>query len=287
MQVGDWRWSGDNPIERAAIGVHFAVPFTPAVIGEASARYPKFRKRFPRRMNQQAMMMQVGQQGGAFPMPMPLMQSPQPAGFMFDRSGPDGRQDEGFNLSGNAVAYSCSSYTRWRDVWPRADVLFSEMIPIITDSGNLAAAVTLEYVNKFVWSDEPASADISALLTDGPFVCANVFRLSGLWHSFHGFFRDADKPVPGSHLENINLTLSDRPDPLDGTEMPRRCLDVVVSHRFTFQNPTTFTYVGQDEERLTLLEDCATSMHERNKGILRELLLEVTVGHIPGLGVSR
>ena len=285
--MGMWRWSGDNPIERAAIGVHFAVPFTAGEIGEASGRYHKFKARFPRRMSQQAMMVQINQQGGPMPMAVPLMQGAQPTGMLFDRTGPDGRQEEAFNLSGNVAAYSCTNYTRWNDIWPKADLLFSEMVPIITASGNPAVAITLEYVNQFVWSDEPASADISALLAQGPFVCANVFRLSGLWHSFHGFFRDPDESAPGSHLENINLSLIDRPDPLDGAEVPRRCLDVVVSHRLAFQQPMTFPDFEQDDGRPTPLGQCATSMHERNKEILRELLLEATVGNIPGLGVPR
>ena len=284
--MDEWRWSGDNPIERAAIGVEFAASFTPAVIAEAGDRHRLFKVHLPRRMNQQTMVLQVGQPGSPLPMRMPLMQTSQPVGFVFDRTGPDGRQVEAFNMSGNSAAYSCASYSRWNEVWPKADRVFGEMVPIITTSGNLAIAVTLEYVNKFVWSGKPDTANISSLLVAGPFVCSNVFRLSGLWHLFQGFFRDGEEPLPGSHLENINLTVSDQPDPLEGTQEPKRCLDIVVNHRLAFEAPTSFIPVDQDDHRPKLLGEYATSMHERNKVILRELLVAPTINVIPGLGVS-
>jgi len=284
--VSEWRWTGDNPIGRAAIGVEFMSQFTPSVLNEAAGLHSMFRKLLPRRMNQQAIMLQVGQAGSPMPMPMPLLQTPQSIGFMFDRTDDVGQQAEAFNMSGNSAAYSCASYSRWNEVWPKASQLFDKIVPIVTASDNLATAITLEYVNQFSWSGEPGAADILSLLVEGPFICPNVFRLSGLWHSFHGFFRDGIEPVPGTHLENINLTLVDRVTSVDEVEENRRCLDVMVSHRFAFSTPTSFVPANQASVEPTALKECATSMHERNKGILRELLRGSIIDGIPGLGVS-
>jgi len=284
--VDEWHWTGSNPIQRAAIGVEFVSQFSTSVLDDAAGLHPTFKKSLPRRMNQQAMMLQVGQAGSPMPMPMPLLQTPQSIGFVFDRTDNVGQQVEAFNMSGNSAAYSCASYSRWNEVWPRASQLFDKIIPIITTSGNLATAITLEYVNQFSWLGEPSSADILCLLAEGPFVCPNVFRLSGLWHSFHGFFRDDIDPVRGIHLENINLTLVDRVASIDDVEGSRRCLDVVVSHKFVFSTPTSFVPANQASAELTALKECATSMHERNKAILRELLRDSIIAGIPGLGAS-
>ena len=290
-EVSDWNWTGSNPIARAAIGIEFTSLFTPSVITKASSLHPTLKKMLPRRTNQQAMMLQMGPAGTPvampMPMPMPLLQPSQSIGFVFDRTDDAGQQAEAFNMSGNSAAYSCASYSRWNDVWSRASQIFGKMVPIITASGNLASAITLEYVNQFYWPGEIESADISSLLLEGPFVCPNVFRLSSLWHSFHGFFRDGIDPIPGRHIDNINLTLVDRMTSDGEIEKNRRCLDVVISHRFVFSTATSFVPGNRENGKPTGLDECTTSMHERNKGILRDLLKDPIITRIPGLGVSR
>ena len=236
----------------------------------------------PRRINQQ-MVFQFSQGAGPMPMPMPMpmLQAPESTGFTLDKTDESGRPVKALSMFGNSVIYSSASYGRWDDVWPEADRVFGEILPVVLTSGNLVTTTTLEYVNHFIWSDAPFSADVSSLLLQGPFVCPNVFRATGLWHSFHGFFRDADEPMPGRHLENINLTLSDRPDPSGETEDPRRCLDIVVNHRFIL-SPSASSVPDQPPVHLG---PHVTAMHKRNKAILRELLQVSIVNQIPGLGV--
>lgn len=281
--MDEWRWSGMNPIVRAAIGIEFTQPFLPPLIHEAASRHPSLKKVLPRRVDQTAMLIQMGQ--GSGPAPFPMMQG-QPSGFVLDKTNEKGEQIKAISFFGNSLIFSAAIYSRWNNVWAEAEMVLNTFLPLIGKSGNAASSATLEYVNRIFWSGDPETADISSLFDKGPFVVPNAFRVSGYWHSFHGFFRDAQSAAMGKHLENINISVADRPEPDDDALIPRRCAEIVINHRVNFSQPISF--LGGDEEKPFAgmnLGEHTTSMHNRNKDILRSVLTHSIVARIPGLGV--
>jgi uncharacterized protein (TIGR04255 family) len=130
--------------------------------------------------------------------------SPTPTqnGFMLFRTGTDGTVEKELRIERNSVMFRTLRYSRWKDVWAEAKKYFGPIVPLFAHN-NKITGISLNTIDKFVWSGTPSQYNASYLLRSGSnYLCPHIFQVNDLWHSHTGsFIRVNDKT---KRLLNIN-----------------------------------------------------------------------------------
>jgi uncharacterized protein (TIGR04255 family) len=269
--MGKWTFSDPNPIVGYTVGIELARPLSPPVLGHISALHARFRRDLPRRLNQQAFTFQVG---------VPAQQPSQPAitGVVFDSLLPDGRTKMALSVHQSVLTFMVGEYSRWVEFWPLADRLLREVGGPALDEAP-ARALVLIANNRFTWSnsDSKSGVDISMLLRPAQkYVPPYLLGRQGSCHSFLGYTVDNSDPA-GKRTDNVILAvqLSDEGQFLDLNFNIRLELAAPQSRQQLFE--------GSDGGQHCLLERTLDDLHELNKGLMRNVLLDSVAQTIPGL----
>lgn len=268
MAIAEWTFTGPNPIVAYSVGVFLERPLSPQVVREISAAHGRFKRELPRRVEQQALTFQMGSPPGQ---PPELALS----GVVFDKLYPDGRAQTALTVSRSIITYMVAEYTRWVEFWPVAERLLQEV---------LGPALKITPVQGFVlvannrFRCTADSPDLASLLRQNPaYLAPHMLRCEPPSHSVHNYSVHQSNPA-GTRTDSIVCSLSQHEGEtlLDlNFTLNVRLEAVVTSERDLLGDPA---WNGK-----TLLGYSLDVLHEGNKALLREIILESLVAKIPGL----
>jgi uncharacterized protein (TIGR04255 family) len=132
-------------------------------------------------------------------------------GFTLSRIGPDGTVEKELRIERNSVTFRSLLYSRWVDTWTQVQNYFDQIVPMFFDS-NKITGVSLNFIDKFVWSGDPEKCNIGSLLRpESKYISPNVFEAKDLWHSHTGAFIRVDGKT--KRLLNVNVDSLDDNQP--------------------------------------------------------------------------
>lgn len=253
---------GKHAIKNVILALEWQAPLDPSVFAKVSALHDKFKDKLPRKLDQQAVTINIGG-----PLPAPQAPNtpaiPQIVGVVFDRTKPDGEPERLVNVSQNILIVQCGEYSRWIPIRDEAFTYFRNILPLTLEH-HPVSTIGLQYTDEFYITGDFNSAPVDCIFdSKSKYIPQNAARLTDLWHSFHGFFERFEEATAHRRLTNVNVTLVDQVD--------RRVVQIIGSHKCLLDAPTADwkkLLEGEDSVLLTLYEQ----MHKLNKSIMCDLL---------------
>jgi uncharacterized protein (TIGR04255 family) len=276
-RMAGWTYNGTNPIVGYTVGIEFGRPLRPATIRQISALHGRFKQELPRRVEQQAITFQMGipfqQMGVAAPSSPPA----ELGGVVFDSLLPDGRTRSALSVNQTAASYTTSQYTRWVEFRPVAERLLSEVGKVAL-SETPAKGLLVAANNRFEWG-AGADFDISKLIRPEPkYVAPFVLQCLGPCHSFHGYAIPHSDP-PGNRIDNIFLTVNRS---AEGAAVLDLNFNLRLQMTREITDPDELFETASTKQHSPLARALLT-LHELNKALLRDILLESVAESIQGL----
>ncbi len=248
-----------HAIEQVVISIQFNAPLRNENFAELRKIAEAFKPELPGRSPLQTITLALG--GGGV-VPAPVAQ-----GFSMHISGADGVIQHELRVDANSLTYRTTSYSRWALIWERARKYFEALLGVYVRDVKLAA-ISINYVDKFVWSGSEMSDKTSSLIREGSkYLPKHIYESSDLWHSHTGAFVKVDKNT--KRLINVNV---DHIDETQDTEMRRA---IVISTVLT----DIFDQVGYEplsidgeEAHLDFLNEKITALHDLDKDVLGDII---------------
>ena len=177
----------------------------------------------------------------------------------------DGSLDWRLLVENNIVVVNCLTYTRWKEVWERARRLIMDAVSLITDEGNRASSIALQYIDIFQWQGAETDYRIDQLLRkDSPHVPTSLWDAGPLWHLHLGWFRTDGLPADGRLLERTHL---------DGQQMDQGSWQVKIDNtlRLDLDEPVVVQnhFFSGDQP---FVDKVLPDLHLRNKELLTSFL---------------
>ena len=133
---------------------------------------------------------------------------------------PDGTVGIEFKIDRGSVVFRTTLYTRWAATWSRARKYYDVVLPMYAAKLSVAG-VSLNYVDKFVWTGAPADCRPALLLgQNSKYLCPHVYDSTDLWHSHTGAFSRVDRHT--KRLLNVNVDYIDE----QNNNVPRRTIAI-------------------------------------------------------------
>lgn len=153
-------------------------------------------------------------------------------------------------------------YDRWAGYRALIERSLSALGPAVFDERTVRD-VALAYSDVFIWKDDPASLEASALFNaDSDFLPRNAFAIgSRYFHANHGYYSNAVPDVGASLVENVNIART--PDSATGHDH----FIIYIEHRLTPKERTVGVEAGTK-----LISSVLEFLHQRNKQLLGSLL---------------
>ena len=135
------------------------------------------------------------------------MLPPAALGRVYQSFQPDGTIGTEVRLDRGSMVFRTTLYTRWAATWSRAQKYFGAVIPKCVPKTRIAG-VSLNYVDKFIWTGDPAECRPANLLEPkSKYLCPHVYDSEDLWHSHTGAFSRVDNQT--KRLLNVNVDYID------------------------------------------------------------------------------
>lgn len=148
--------------------------------------------------------------------------SPIQNGFMLYRTWSDGTVEKELRVERNSITFRTLHYSRWANQKEEAKKYFEAIIPLFSEN-NRITGISLNYIDKFVWSGDLENCHANFLLRpESDYVCPHIFNAKDLWHSHTGAFIRVDNKT--KRLLNVNADFLDENQP-DG---PRRIVIIAT-----------------------------------------------------------
>ncbi|MBI3530380.1 MAG: TIGR04255 family protein [Betaproteobacteria bacterium] len=250
---------GKHAIKNVIFALEWQTPLDPSVIAQISALHDKFREKLPRKLDQQAVTINIG----AVAQPPSTPAIPQIVGVIFDRTKPDGEPEWSINVNQNILIVQCGAYSRWIPIRDEAFTYFRSILPLTLEHHPIST-IGLQYTDEFAITGEFNNAPFDRIFdSKSRYIPQNASQLTDLWHNHHGFFERFEATTAHRRLTNVNVTLVNQAD--------RRLVQIISSHKCLLDAPTADwrkLIESQESILLTLFE----KMHVLNKTIMCDLL---------------
>lgn len=189
-------------------------------------------------------------------------------GFVRSLTAPNGVVESELLLERASITFRTTTYTRWQSIWDQASRYFAAVAEIYADR-NQISAVSLNYIDKFVWSGDPAKCSPNQLLKpQSPYICPHVYSLDDLWHSHTGAFLRFDGKT--KRLLNVNVDyLHD--EPING---PRRLIGISTVLTDMFNQPGYVPLDLAPKDVSDFLTDRMRNLHDFSKSVFAEIISE-------------
>ncbi|WP_164701854.1 TIGR04255 family protein [Paraburkholderia caledonica] len=191
-------------------------------------------------------------------------------GLGFNRIAPDGSAEWALNLAPNAVIVACHQYNRWVDAVGTVLPVLRQVLEVSPHIG--VSTIGLQYLDE--WNIAAAEGEPIAPLLFNPaaqYIPQRLMGQSGAWHNHCGYFDTSDAALPRV-LVNVNVNVN--ADPVTG-----RYTAALNHAQRSFQLEPLF--IGGDVEAFSAkIEQQFTSLHQRNKQLLGEVLSEAVQNQI-------
>ena len=251
-----------HAIEQVVFVLKFERPLEEAQFMRVLRVAERFNRELPNKTPILGISFVVGPDSKNPPSPIPTTLK----GTSFKRPGVDGGFTHELNVETDALTFRITLYSRWDAIWQEADKYFSSLIELYAEQARLLT-ISINYVDKFVWSGNIDKCRPSALLRAGSkYICPHVYDINELWHSHTGAFIRLDSHT--RRLLNVNI------DSLDENlaEGSRRVVLVT-----TILNDQLNQY-GYEESRISpevivdYINQRMQDLHGFGKDVLREII---------------
>jgi len=251
----------DNAIKIAAFAIEFSGALSEQIIQDVIAFYhtdDSLSKELPRKQTHEAVTLQ-------FDSPQNIS-SKALGGVTFDRLTPSGNQEWAINLRSNALIITCSEYTRWNEIWPKAK---SYILKICTKLKSVGInAVGMEYVDEFCIEDDRANWEMALFRQSSKYLPSNIYELKDLWHSHHGFFSKQGYPLELKTLNKIEVDCLMESTGQHDQFGQKKTVSIKTHHKSSLQGVLKI----ENEKFDRILEGIISGNHKLNKEILKEVL---------------
>lgn len=214
-----------HAIEQVVLAVHFARPVDDRALANIRNVSTAFKNDLPGGGDIQGIPLPFGINiPGGLPIGIP---GGMVTGKVLNRTRPDGTIETELKLEQNGILFRTSDYTRWQDVWARANRYFDGIV----DAYNVPlSGVTLHFIDKFIWNGDPTQCTIDELLrSDSRYVAPHIFQVHDLWHCHTGAFLRPDEHT--KRLLNLNIDSKDESKP-DGQIVRSVSIGTVLTDQF-------------------------------------------------------
>ena len=266
-----------HAIEHLLATIHFDRPIDDHGIRTAIELMAQFQVELPGRNEIRGMGFQIGPQGV-----MPLTQggpSEVPDGlvrFLMDGRGVMVKE---LRVDRQSIVFRTQAYTRWDAVWSEARGYIQALLPRL-GVANLSA-YSLAYVNKFIWTGSPESAQSESLFRpDSPYVTSKSLEAKDLWHCHTGRFESNSTQV--KRLEAVNLDCADEQDEAG---QPQRVVRISTTITDIFNQPGFTPHQVNGEEALPMLDRAFPELHIVLKDVFSKIVSDSVAAQI-GLDVN-
>lgn len=187
-------------------------------------------------------------------------------GFRFSRVQGNGLPARVLQLEGNTLSVSFMDYESWAAATMDTVRYMHPVLVSLPLELNPVVAVSIRFMDRFTFSGNPREAEASLLFSRGnPFIASHTFEAGPTWHCNTGWFEDVSQ-ADDRVLHNLNVA----------SNLVELSSTVTIDHHAT-------RHLGYPRDTLIALFAPPTSavgltaaldgLHERNKGILRHILI--------------
>ncbi len=266
-----------HAIEQAVFVLHFDRPLEQSKLNVVIGKVNEFKSDFPG-----SGLIQGGFSVafGSPVMPMPSISQPMPlAGVVMHRSAPDGSIENELRVEHASVTFRTTRYTRWAAMWELAKKYCDAVIQTYLDNGSKISSISINFVDKFVWTGGIQDFDLSLLLSrDSKYIADYVFSAEDLWHIHTGAFLRPDSKT--KRLMNINV---DCLDEVNSGDIRRAVLITTVLTDIFNQAGFEEIAVANDDV-MNFISTHVESLHAFDKEILGKILVESIAKRIALIG---
>ena len=185
-------------------------------------------------------------------------------GFRLSKVQGNGQPARVLQLEDNALSVSFMDYDSWEAT--RKDALkylrtVSVSLPL---EQNPVVAFSLGFIDRYTYSGNPGEARADKLFVrDNPYIASHIFDAGAIWHCNTGWLDDATQGDRVLHNLNVTSSLVDLSSTITIEHQATRHL-VAPRH--------TLATLFDPPAGATGLVEALESLHDRNKGILRQAL---------------
>lgn len=251
-----------HAIEQVLIVLQMAHPIDSESFGKVREVAKQFSGELPGKNDIQRFVMALGQEpsiGGQLP-------TSEFHGFVMSRTAPNGVVESELRLETTSITFRTTTYTRWQSVWDQASRYFAAVAAIYAEK-NAISAVSLNYIDKFLWSGDPAKCLPNQLLRpQSPYICPHVYGLKDLWHSHTGAFLRFDDKT--KRLLNVNVEYS-HDNPINDS---RRLVGISTVLTDMFNQPDYDSFDLSPEDVSGFLADRMRNLHDFSKSVFADVI---------------
>jgi uncharacterized protein (TIGR04255 family) len=245
-----------NAIEKVAFIFVLSAPLDDNSIKNIISLYQNNRQMveedLPRMQPQNAITFQFGDQAP--------MSSQNLGGVIFDRLLANGKQEWFVNFSNNFIVIGSNKYTRWEEIWTKAQEYLTFFIPALAQYEILE--IGIEYIDEFEIKDPMQEWKKELFRLDSTLLPAYIWSLDDFWHVHQGYFKNAEY----RKLNNVNINyLKDELSNLNK-------VIIQTHHKIILNEPISLN----DGSGASAINDSMQSNHNDNKKVMCDLLSSET-----------
>ncbi len=197
---------------------------------------------------------------GAMPPSLPS------GGTSYRRISPNGTLDTELRIERNTITYLTTSYTRWSPTWEKAKEFIYPLIAAYMQHARIGA-ITLNYVDKYIWKGAPESFHPDLLIDKkSDLISRNIFNIEDFWHSHTGAFYKINDQV--KRLLNFNVDALE--EPIQGKLHKVIALTTVITDMLDQPGYEILDYNAVN--LIEYVDKAMQSMHDFSKVILKGTL---------------
>lgn len=208
--------------------------------------------------------------------PISLWMGAAPPGLRFPVSGRalasvqrDGTIERELRVDLTSIAFRSMTYTRWDAVWKQVSRYFDVLMPAYLAAGVALSGISLNFVDKFVWSGELAEMRPKSLLRPrSQYVAPHVYEASDLWHCYTGAFTRIDGFV--KRLLNINIDCLE--DTQTQTGATRRLVSITTVVTDMLNQPGYARHIATEQEATAFVQQQFQALHAFSKSELMAVI---------------
>jgi uncharacterized protein (TIGR04255 family) len=242
-----------------AVLMSFSVPLTSEMSRVLELQY-ELKDDFPRAEVMRGFHVSIEPHGQSF--------SETQNGLELKRFKPNGDLDWLIRITPEAISIHCLSYTRWAEVWPRANGYLKAIFRRIGTAETSIASLGQKYIDRFNYAGDIDNYDARTLISaSSPYINPKSLTVGPRWHCHTGWF---DQPGSGAEAVLHQLNIDSAFNLVGGMQKVVVTIDnnLILTAATPDELSNMAKFAASDEELGKLME----ALHIANKGILRDLL---------------
>lgn len=189
-------------------------------------------------------------------------------GLMLSRTAPNGVIETELRIEPASITFRTTTYSRWQSIWEQANRYFQALTGIYAEK-NAISAISLNYIDKFVWSGDPTKCSPKQILkAQSPYIAPHVYSQTDLWHSHTGAFLRVDAQT--KRLLNVNIDFLHE-EPIAGS---RKVIGISTVLTDMFNQPGYDSLVLPPVDASAFVANRMKSLHDYSKLVFADVISE-------------